>query len=74
MEFLGEEAEDGEGPKREFWTCIAKDINKNFEGAVDRKVPMYVYDVIGLQVTNYICTCVCACACACAYTCTYMCV
>ena len=48
MDFLGEEAEDGGGPKREFWALIAKDVNLTFEGPVDRKIPLH--DVIGLQV------------------------
>lgn len=55
MEFLGEGAEDGGGPTREFWACIAKDINEYFEGQVDRKVPFH--DVIGLQVANCVCMC-----------------
>ena len=59
MDFLGEEAEDGGGPKREFWALIAKDVNLTFEGPVDRKIPLH--DVIGLQVAiitalhDYIC-------------------
>ena len=48
VEFLGEEAEDGGGPKREFWSLIAKDIRETFEGPVNRKIPLH--DVIGLQV------------------------
>jgi len=35
VEFLGEQAADGGRPKREFWACISKDINKIFEGPVD---------------------------------------
>lgn len=33
VEFLGEAGEDGGGPRREFWTLLAKDIMSSlFEG------------------------------------------
>ena len=52
MEFLGEAAEDGRGPSREFWALLSKDIKFSlFEGDA-RCVLRHV--AVGLQVYNYI--------------------
>ena len=49
IDFVGECAEDGGGPRREFWTLLARDAASTmFTGFHHRLVP--IHDVVGLQV------------------------
>ena len=57
IQFLGESAEDGGGPRREFWTLLAHEVASSmFTGFNYRLVP--IHDVVGLQVCEidiYVC-------------------
>ena len=49
---MGEFAEDGGGPCREFWILLAKEVASTmFTGLDYRLVP--IHDVVGLQVRVY---------------------
>lgn len=49
IEFVGECAEDGGGPRREFWTLLAREVASTmFTGFDYRLAP--IHDVVGLQV------------------------
>ena len=53
IEFLGEAGEDGGGPRREFWTLLAKDIQATlFEGNAPHCILRH--DSVALQVNSYI--------------------
>ena len=53
VQFLGEEADDGGGPRREFFALLAKEIQSSlFEGKSPRC--FLRHDSIGLQVVLYI--------------------
>ena len=49
VDFVGEEAEDGGGPSREFWTLISKEVSESlFEGSENSKILRH--DSLALQV------------------------
>ena len=53
MKFLGEEAQDEGGPKREFWRLLAGEIKAQMcVGGEDRLT--LEHDVLGLQVRRYV--------------------
>ena len=50
MEFLGEVGTDRGGPGREFWCCLAKDIQQSLcEGTDENKV--FRHNAVALQVS-----------------------
>lgn len=50
MVFLGEAADDGGGPGREFWCLLSRDISASFfEGRAEHD-RILRYDSLGLQV------------------------
>ena len=52
VQFLGEAGEDGGGPRREFFTLLAKDTRSSlFEGEASRC--FLRHDSIALQVCNF---------------------
>ena len=50
INFLGEEAEDGGGPRREFWRLLSQEMQASiFEGALDRCIIRH--DAVALKVS-----------------------
>ena len=59
VEFLGEVRADGGGPGREFWCCLAKDIQQSLcEGTDENKV--FRHNAVALQVSMHVHQCMCS--------------
>ena len=53
VKFVGEEAVDEGGPKREFWRVLGEEIRKHMCAGDNEKLCLE-HDVVGLQVHNYL--------------------